>query len=484
MKKLLLLSYLILAFICPHSLIAQDLVSSEHIRSLSKGQVEAQLFNVLTVNHGVELYKLTYTTPDIHGVQDTASGLLVLPNVGGQFPLLCNQHGTVGNKAQVPSNENGGHLLAVVTGAMSYVTVMPDYLGLGDARGFHPYLHAKTEASASIDMMRATKQFLESMEDISINEQVFITGYSQGGHAALALHKELELHHSDEFVVTASAPMSGPYDMSGTMIDFGFAEIEYFFPGYFPYTILSYQLAYGNLFNEFEDYFKQPYATEIERFFTHQIDLSELNEFCIDQLIMEHGASIPIRMLQDSVLENFQNHSGHPIRVAFKDNDLHDWAPASPTRLYYCQADDQVPFFNSVAADSIMNVNGASDLEAFDVGSNLDHGQCVLPAMNSTLFFFSNFQDFMTNTNEYFNENAPIQLFPNPTSDKVVIYYPSEKSETFNVEIRNANGQKVIQTQILSGETNAIDVQNLPTGIYFVRAFTSEGIWSKKLMII
>ena len=483
MKHFLNIFCLLITIVFFHSIQAQQLIHSEHLGDRSKAQVEAELFNTVNVNHGVKLYKILYTTLDVHEVLDTASGLLVLPNVEGQFPLLCSQHGTIGDKMEVPSRLSGGYQLGLVTGGFSYITAMPDYLGLGDSRGFHPYLHAETEASVAIDMLIAVREFLEGMEGISLNEQLFITGYSQGGHAALALHKELELNHSDEFNIVASAPMSGPYDMSGTIIDFGFEEQEYFFVGYVPYILLSYQEVYGNLFDEVEDYFKQPYATEIERFFNHEITLNELNELAIEQLMLDHGASIPVKMMQDSVLENLQNHSGHPIRVAFQKNDLHDWAPQVPTRLYYCRADDQVPFMNSLVADSIMNVNGAFDLDAFDVGSNLDHGQCVLPAMASTLFFFSNFQDFMTNTENFFDDNTSMQLFPNPTDEWVRLDFSTQKMTVYGIEILDINGKNRLTYPAMTVEAVDIDVQHLSSGIYFMRVFTSHGIHNKKLII-
>ena len=185
---------------------SQKLVSYDRIGENSLDNINAT-YGFPIFRNGVEFYKITYETPDVQGVLDTASGLVVVPDqFDKSYPLLCYQHGTIGQKDDVPSNLRGGYQLAEVWSALGYVVCAPDLLGLGDSRGFHPYVHAETEASAALDMMRAVNELLPQI-DRNINEQVFVTGYSQGGHAAAALHREIQENQSNEFIVTASAPM-------------------------------------------------------------------------------------------------------------------------------------------------------------------------------------------------------------------------------------------------------------------------------------
>ena len=113
-----------------------------------------------------------------------------------------------------PSERRGGWELAGVGAALGYVAVAPDYLGLGESRGFHPYVHAATEASAAIDLLYAAQEFAEKQK-FPLNGQLFLTGYSQGGHASMALHRELERNYSKIFPVSAAAHLSGPYSISG-----------------------------------------------------------------------------------------------------------------------------------------------------------------------------------------------------------------------------------------------------------------------------
>jgi hypothetical protein len=39
------------------------------------------------------------------------------------------------------------------------LSAMPDYIGMGGSPGLHPYVHAASEATASIDMIRAAREF-------------------------------------------------------------------------------------------------------------------------------------------------------------------------------------------------------------------------------------------------------------------------------------------------------------------------------------
>ena len=136
---------------------AQNLVDAEYKGSISKEDMIANYGFLM--QYGVDMYKITYETNDVFGQLDTASGLLVLPmhDQPTEFPLLCYQHGTINTPTDVPSNLQGGYELATIFAAVGYVTTAADFLGMGESRGFHPYVHADSEASAAIDMLFAAR---------------------------------------------------------------------------------------------------------------------------------------------------------------------------------------------------------------------------------------------------------------------------------------------------------------------------------------
>jgi hypothetical protein len=164
-----------------YPLMGQKLVSTTPAGVISRDFL-AFLFgtNGTLIENGIELYKITYTTVDVFGKPDTASGLIILPATGKKsfFPVIY-QHGTVDDRNDVPSNVKGGWEAGAVFAGMGYLTILPDYLGLGTSRGYHPYVHAASQSWAASDMLKAAVSFAANA-GITLNEKLFISGYSQG----------------------------------------------------------------------------------------------------------------------------------------------------------------------------------------------------------------------------------------------------------------------------------------------------------------
>ena len=193
---------------------AQTITQIDQLQTVS--QIVIELGIGMDVENDVDVYRVEYTTTNVENAPDTASGLLLLPVGEGPFPQAIYQHGTVNSRQDVPSNLAGGWELGLAISSFGFVTVVPDFQGLGISPGTHTYVHAESEALAAIDLLIAVQDFLTETE-VPINDQLFVTGYSQGGHAAMAAHIVLERDFADQFTVTASSPMSGPYSISGDM---------------------------------------------------------------------------------------------------------------------------------------------------------------------------------------------------------------------------------------------------------------------------
>ncbi len=455
---------LFLAIVLSTNLSAQNLVSTTLLGTKSSAQLQST-FGVPFIQYGVKYYRIKYTTTNLQNALDTVSGLLVVPNNSNKiFPRVVYQHGTSGSKTDVPSYTSAGGegQVGLLFGGLGYVALLPDYLGLGDSDGFHPYVHAASEASVAIDMLRAEVEF-EAQNPVHTNDQLFITGYSQGGHAAMALHRAIELEHADEFTVTAAAPLSGPYSLSGVMRHLILTDTVYYYPAYIPNTALSYQTVYGNIFNQLEDVFKQPYANLILPFYQGTKTLTTLNSQLISALTANEGSCRPFRMLQDSLVQNIMNNPNHPINVALRANDTYNnWTPQAPMRLFYCMADDQVPFMNSVVARDTLMATGAADFLASDVNPAADHGDCFDPAMTSTILFFLGFQQIGTVSTNDPDELTRLEISPNPVSDVLTIRN-LPKEGTF--QIVDYQGKILLKSRVAAG-TSTIQVSQLPKGVY------------------
>lgn len=428
--------------------------------------------------YDVEAYKINYTTTDLTGAVDTASGLITFANTTDiSAPLTLLQHGTVPSRDAVPSNLRGGYELGAALSSIGYVTIQPDYLGLGDSDGLHPYVHADSEASAGIDMIFAAKAFLDELQ-IAYNDQLFVTGYSQGGHAAMAAHRVLEADYADQLPVTASAPLSGPYSISTATKERLLSEEEYLFPGYAAWTLLSYNEAYG-LYDSLTQYMKQPYAELALAFKNEEIDLSTLHANMITQLTQDHGASIVKNMFRDSIIAAIQSDENHPFNIALRDNDTYDWAPQAPTRLYYCMSDDQVAFTNSIIADSVMNANGAVDVQAIDVAPSQDHGGCVLPAALSTVSFFRQYAQFTVSGNRQWAELEGVSLYPNPAQTQVQLQGIPQDAQ---LQILDLQG-RILDQRVLRAGTETVSTRELLPGLYLFRLSAPEGLWNQQVVV-
>lgn len=481
MKYLLTLCCLPLLF----SLNAQNLVSVTFLGQKTKAELLQEFNNLPFIQFGAKYYQVAYTTMSVQGVPDTATGLLAIPDQAGRiYPRLVYQHGTSGSKQDVPSVNvlSGGEgIVGRLFAGLGYVAFLPDYLGLGPkSKGFHPYVHAESEAWAATDMLRASATWLEQ-EQVATNDQLFITGYSQGGHGAMALHRAVEQDPDQEFTVTAAAPMSGPYSISGVMRDLILNDTVYYYPAYIPNTALSYQTVYGNLFNDLTDIFKPEYAGLIGQFYNNTISLSELNGLLISALTANEGDSRPFRMLQPALVQAVQTNPAHPINLALNDNDTYDngWLPEAPFRLFYCMGDDQVPFRNSLLARDSFLAKGVSNFLIQDVLPTGDHGECYVPAMTGTIIFFLGLQQIGTVGTTAPENRFQISIAPNPADQYISI---SGITHPGRYDILDYYG-KTVQFGNISGGDQIILLQSLPAGVYLFRVETSGGWTTGKVVV-
>ena len=470
----------------------QTLFSQKIIEVIPQETIEkealATLFFGFPVNYGIEAFKVLYETTDTDGSLDTASGLMVLPIAPGErLPFLAYQHGTSSSRDDVPSNSEAfERRLAYYLAGQGYYTTAADYLGLGDSRRvIHPYVHADSEASAGIDLVKAAKTYTEENE-LFHSGQLFITGYSQGGHAGMAMHRALNDSPIEDLEVTAGSHMSGIYNVSGELAQGSVAAIEYQFPSYVVWIIIGYQTVYGNLYNELADVFQPDYISDIQGFVNGTVTRGELNTLLVDKLVANHDASIPRFLFTESFLTDLESNTESPVQIAMRDNDLFNWVPESPMRMMYCTADDQVAFTNSTFTDSVMNAAGAIDVEAIDVNPTADHGGCVIPATFATVLFFNELanRSIISSTLDV-DQQLAFQVSPNPASDYLYMNLKNSvnKNAAYQLKLVNLNGQVIKSIQTNNLENFRFPLNDISGGLYLMQVQTENGFWTEKILI-
>jgi hypothetical protein len=144
-----------------------------------------------------------YWMTDSAGVQRPASGAMFLPEgdaPAGGWPILAYDHGTSGSgpgcggqadpeTGPLPLHRAAEDQLIKRFVDQGFAVVTPDYLGLGRFdTGPHPYLEVRSEATATIDLVRAARA-----ASSELSRTWSVAGTSQGGHAALsAAHVQAE----------------------------------------------------------------------------------------------------------------------------------------------------------------------------------------------------------------------------------------------------------------------------------------------------
>jgi pimeloyl-ACP methyl ester carboxylesterase len=332
---------------------------------------------LVPIKYGVKVYEVLYESQLPDGSPICASGMYFVPQRTDAAPLVSYNHGTTIIKAS-KTDLSGERTIALGYSAYGFRVAYPDYFGLGKGDGFHPYQHAETEAQANIDLLRAIRQ-IDAQLGVQDNGQLFLTGYSQGGHAAMATHKFIQEKHADEFTVTASAPLSGAYDMTGIQGEVMFKPYSH--PGYLPYLLFGYNTVY-KFFDHPSQLLASPYDTLLPPLMDGTHGFKEVNNVMPE---------IPKDIFHAEVVEQFLRNPDFVFRRYLEESNVYDWTPKAPILMCYCEADEQVDYRNALKAKETMDANGAANVRAKSMGKKYRHGKCAIFSSLQTSLYFDSF---------------------------------------------------------------------------------------------
>jgi len=366
-----------------------SLVNSELVTTVDKTTL-ASLFKVLGLaidtEYDVEIYRVSYKTINTDLELENLTGVISIPKGVDNVPILSYQHGTIQLIEDAPSSlDDDTQLLASLFTTTGFVTVMSDYLGYNTEAGFenklHPYHLKEPTVSATLDLLRATKEFL-TQKNLTFNEQLFLGGYSEGGYATMALDGALS--QSSEFTVTASVPMAGAYDLNYTANYLIELEENHPTPMYFPFVVLAYNNMY-KFTDTPESFFTENYKVAVDAF----NNLENYTEEGLDALL-----SPDIKSMFD-----FSDNAGSygsfkaQFEAKFEENSVYKYEPEGKVRLYHCKGDRDVPYQNSLIAYEYLKDRGDVTLVEIENSENLDHGTCGTPSLMSVIPWFASLKN-------------------------------------------------------------------------------------------
>ncbi len=380
-------------FSCEESELAPDepryayLIDYELLDTFESSQLRAfiALFdpNIKTnvIRYDVDIYRVTYLT-DFQGDETEASGLICMPAEARiiDFPFFLGFHASISSQQESPSNFSNplGTGLEFFA-SLGYITVIPDYLGFGrSSQLFHPYLVRESVTQVSADMVRAATEMMMDLEQ-SYEQEIYLTGYSQGGYNAVAMHYAMEDQSLlPTWKVGGTAAGGGTYDL-GFLTRQTLINDTYGSPEVLAYLIWSYHNYYG-MEGGAEQYFLEPYASRIPALFDGSNPLGEIKRQLTPDLNL---------LLQPGLLTALRNNQAHPILEKLKQNSIPAWAAESPINLLHSPQDEVIGSTNSTKFLEQMELTGSRNIIYTPLQAS-GHREAAVPMLINTIFWLEN----------------------------------------------------------------------------------------------
>jgi hypothetical protein len=307
------------------------------------------------IQNGALSFEVRYCTVDFDNTPIVASGMLALPSTWGTASTVMYSHGTAVTRFDTPSNPDvdatfDGPSAMVIFAGHGYIYLAPDLTGFG-ASGAprHRYIHTETAAKSTLDMLTAVASHW--LYRLKSDGRLFNTGYSQGGHTALAFAAEAEAAG-----VTIDATSVGGGVLNGEeWFGWGIEQVDNNYLTVYPtYLLLSHQDVYGDVYGHPSDAFVPPFDATLGELF----DMNHTYEEVI--------AGLPgsmAELLTPAFFESIHDVRS-PLRVHLRDNAVDDVCLRSPIRMFHMLDDDEVPYELSVNA--MEKLSACNDVELRD----------------------------------------------------------------------------------------------------------------------
>ena len=230
------------------SSLSGEIVSRSRTTTFAADQVKAishQNYgtNTLEPKNSVKKTTVEYYSSDLDGKLLKIHARIYQPVGKSNTPILGFATGTVGIGDQcAPSLEQPekvnwanyeSHMLTYA--GQGYATVVTDYEGMRDPDRIHHYMVGALEGRAILDSVRALINFDKGTNILDTNH-VFLSGYSQGGHAAYWAD-QISRTYAPEFDITGVIGWGPVMNVEETLADITrAANINWFGP----YVLTSY----------------------------------------------------------------------------------------------------------------------------------------------------------------------------------------------------------------------------------------------------
>ncbi|MEL6593387.1 MAG: T9SS type A sorting domain-containing protein, partial [Bacteroidota bacterium] len=153
--------------------------------------------------------------------------------------------------------------------------------------------------------------------------------------------------------------------------------------------------------------------------------------------------------------------------------------PQAALRMFYCEADEVVPYQNSIIASNQMNTNGAVNVVTSSVGPNNDHGTCALPSFLQIKFFAdARKQDCSTAVEP--EQEIGLRTYLVPGSDDLQLEW-DVAVRVERIELYHLSGQLLGQAVPGLAAQQSLTMPS-QAGVYVLQLRTTDGVFVKKMI--
>ena len=284
--------------------------------------------------------------------------------------LVSGQHGLTIQKSDVASLIPALGYLGVFGASIGYAVIQPDYLGLGNSDFPYYPVYQKSNGKVLLDMVDGVKGFA-CENDIKLNDNLFLIGYSNGGYNSIAMHEELSSRPRD-FDIDASVVIAGYYDLEREK-DFKYPEVIET-PAWAIYH--SYVIDKTYNLNIIDKIIQKPYVDNLDDLFS-----GEYSATYIDQKLTRYTEQLftPEFLNEYETLEIFDDY-----KKAINSNSLMNANIIGDIFLIHSKEDEVVPYGQSQNLfESIKSKGGNAELVLLEKGkhSPQDYVMSVVDAL-------------------------------------------------------------------------------------------------------
>mgnify|MGYP006298971775 CR=1 FL=1 len=225
-------------------------------------------FVIPSAKYEVETYRIVYRSTDFDGTPADIVAQIFIPRLDEreERPVYVFGSGTTGIADEcAPSLERPeirrlGYYRAnmLAYASLGFISIIPDYLGFNDPERPQRYFSKAAEGHVMLDAVRAVYRFFKRRTmTVQPSQDVFVAGYSQGGHAAFAAADMWKDYAPD-------VPLSGVIGYGATT---DVTTLLKEGPKYAPHVLYSYSRMYDDIDpgDYLQEKWAEPLAADVAR---------------------------------------------------------------------------------------------------------------------------------------------------------------------------------------------------------------------------